>query len=189
MNTEDNSLSLEDSICIKNDDKHQEMLKTLQKEVVEFVTSVILNHEEKFYQLVKNFPQKFNSIVGLTNKTIIDMIVESTNHFYNKLYFDVQKQEKTDLVEWINKMMTLVDYGPHILIIKLIEITLNVHLDITREELSLGTIDLYKKSILQEINLYFQNNTLYYSLEMDEEDYMPLVHVPDNEKPFTIKMK
>src|SRR5271154_5247226 len=100
----------------------------LQKEIVEFVTSVILQHEKEFYRLVeKHFPKQTEQILGTTCASIIEMITQTTNKFYNDLYFDIQNNKSTDLTKLISKMCALAEYGPHILLEKLVNLTINIH--------------------------------------------------------------
>lgn len=184
-------------------------LLDLQKEVVEFVTSVILNHELEFYRLVqKMFPSKLENLLCHTGPSIIQMITEVTNKFYNKIYFDIQHKNDTPLVKLILKMCELTDYGPHVLLDKLLRLTIELHLDVDREKLDIMDLarniysisnrpldskeldsspeDFYQKSVLRQINngLKFKNLVHIFCKGVDED--MEFVHVPEGKCAFEI---
>lgn len=169
----------------------------LQSEITNFVTSVILKHEREFYKLVNTyFEAEYQLILANTTASIISMITETTNQFYNKLYFDIQNSNNNDLVKLVMEMCELVDYGAHILLDKLLRLTLEIHLDIVREQLAFsdGSLnlntsdadDIYEKSILMQINISILSHNLLhiFSKGMDEDG--PFVIVPTGEKPFNI---
>lgn len=165
----------------------------LQSDVTVFVTSVILKHEKEFYRLVNtHFAAEFESILGNTTASIISMITETTNKFYNNLYFDIQNSNNTDLAKIIIEMCKLVDYGPHILLDKLLRLTLEIHLDVVREQLaftdrkSLRDYDLYEKSVLMQINTSLLSLNLLHIFSKGPDENGPFVVIPPGEKPFDI---
>lgn len=222
-------------------------LLSLQKNVTEFVTSVILKHECYFYKLVKdNFPDKFDKILGTTTPTIIQMIQTTTNKFYNDLYFEVQNmyrenlvhiletdhmqqknpesdentrkenliqifeahrlmeqqsdesventfktndtKQKTNndsLIRWIFEMASSANYGPHILLDKLIRLTIDIHIDIIREDLDLDE-EKYKQNILDQINRGIMNHNLLHQLSKGVGDDTEFVFISKSELPFNI---
>lgn len=180
-------------------------LLKLQSDTTEFVTGVILNHETKFYELANTLFTDMESKIELlgvtaqqllsddtqiiTNKKIIDMITLTTNTYYNQLYFSIQKKQQTPLTELINEMSTNGKYGPHIMLDKLIRLTIDIHLDIIREDLCLDTLDLYLKTVLKQINTYLLSANLLHSLSKGPNDDIPFCIVPDGAKPFNITSK
>lgn len=185
-------------------------LLNLQKEVAEFVTSVILNHEIEFYQLVQRvFPAKLEDLLCSTGPSIIQMIVETTNKFYNKIYYDIQHKNETLLTKSILQMCSLADYGPHILLDKLLRLTLEIHLGIDREELDLidvnsnsyyisknrqltkgelksNPLDFYQRSVLSQINCNLQTKNLVHIMSKGEDDDTEFVEIPEGEYAFNI---
>lgn len=164
-------------------------LLLLQKDVTEFVTSVILKHEMDFYTLVdKIFPTEKSKILGSTNPTIIQMITEITNKFYNKIYFDIQHCFNTSLTQLIYQMCEHADYGAHILLDKMIRLTVDIHIDVIREKLILqkNDSDLYQKSVLNQINIYLLSKNLLHILSKGEDEDGPFVNLPDGQKAFEI---
>jgi hypothetical protein len=163
------------------------ILLKLQKEVTEFVTSVILKHEGDLYDLMKKqFPDQLEDILGLTTNKIISMITLLTNNFYNKLYFDVQNKVDSKLVDLVNEMSEFAKYGPHILLDKIIRITYHVHLDVDREKLQIDNKDIYLKCVLQDINLSLLSFNLLHVLSKGPDDDTPFAIVPKGELPFNI---
>jgi hypothetical protein len=159
----------------------------LQKEVTEFVTSVILKHEKEFCELVlKNFPAKVVEILGSTRQTIITMITEVTNKFYNQIYFDIQNKKTTPLTTTILEMSEFADYGPHILLDKLIRLTFTIHLDIVREDLNLDDLDSYNQSVLDQINKLLLSAEILHKFSKGQFDNVPFVNIPPGQKPFNI---
>ena len=111
-------------------------LLKLQGDVTEFVTSVILKHETEFYSLVeKCFPDRIEDILGTTNASIILMITETTNKFYNDIYSDIQNKRDKLIAKLVLEMTSYSDYGPHILLDKLLRLTIEAHLEVNREQL------------------------------------------------------
>lgn len=164
----------------------------LQKDVTEFITSVILKHEKEFYQLVTNkFDSKYEDILGYTRDYIIEMITNTTTKFYNKIYFDVQNKTNSPLTIFVLEMCEYADYGPHILLDKLFRLTLDAHLEISREDLifSNNNNDLYQKSVLSQINIYLLSRNLLHVLSKGIDESEPFMNVPENEQPFKITIE
>lgn len=164
-------------------------LLLLQKDVTEFVTSVILKHEMELYNFVKNnFPTEIEKILGSTNATIIKMITEITNKFYNKIYFEIQNGFKAPINEVILQMCENIDYGAHVLLDKLIRLTFDAHIDVVREKLVFqkNNLDLYQKSVLNQINIYLLSKNLLHVLSKGEDEDGPFINLPHGQKAFEI---
>jgi len=159
----------------------------LQKEIVEFVTSIILQHEKEFYQLVeKHFPTQMEQILGTTSTSIIEMITQTTNKFYNSLYFDIQNNKSTNLTKLTSKMCALAEYGPHILLEKLINLTINIHYEVDREILALDNMEIYLQNVLAHINHYLSSHHFIHSFTKCLADDTPFTVVPAGQHPFDI---
>jgi hypothetical protein len=159
----------------------------LQKEVTEFITSVILKHEMDFYNLVKaNFLLDIDNILGSTNPTIIQMITEITNIFYNKIYYEIQRGISTPITNLVLNMRTYADYESHILLDKMIRLTIDAHLDVVREKLALNDLELYQKSVLNQINIYLLSKNLLHILSKGIDEDGPFINLPDGQKAFDI---
>ena len=168
-------------------------LLDLQTEVIEFVTSVILKHEREFYDLInKNFPHSHKKILGNTRRSIIEMITLTTNKFYNNLYTDVQNAIISNdfsncLVKVIRDMCQKINYNAHILLEKLIHLTLEVHIEVSREELVFDNdYDVYEKSVLMQINLRLLSINLIHLLQFDIGDAGDFVFIPEGKKAFNV---
>lgn len=108
----------------------------LQNNVVDFIILTILRHEHEFYKLVKhNFPTKYTYILGTTNKSIIEMITQTTTKFYNNIYHSFQNDKISDIGQKLIDICEETEYNVHILIKKLIRLTVDLHLDLWRENL------------------------------------------------------
>lgn len=159
----------------------------LQDKVTEFVTSVILKHEKEFYELIqKNFCTQIEYLLGSTCSSIIEMIVLTTNKFYNKIYFDIQHKKETELTKIILEMCNYTDYGPHILLDKLIRLTLEAHLEINREQLVVENYNLYEKSVLNQINIYLLSCNLLHIISKGLDDDGPFINIPEGKQAFDI---
>lgn len=178
---------LEDDMTFKKANISTNRVK-LQKETIEFVTSVILNHEKKFYDITSNhFNGEYEKILGETRKHIIDMITESTNRFFNNLYFDIQNKIDSDLTTLVYKMCSYMSYGPHILLDKLLRLTYDAHIEINREELICDrTYDNYIESVLMQINIYLKSKNLLHIMAKGPDDDTPFVNVPENTQPLAV---
>jgi hypothetical protein len=164
-------------------------LLKLQKDVTEFVTSVILKHEKEFYELVtKLFQNKLEYLLGSTCSSIIEMITLTTNKFFNKIYYDIQHNNQTELSKIIFEMCEHTDYGPHILLDKLIRLTLETHLEISREQLAIvnNEYDLYEKSVLNQINIYLLSCNLLHILSKGHDEDSAFVDIPDGKQAFDV---
>lgn len=162
---------------------------TLQGEVVDFVTSVILKHEKEFYQLVqKIFPSKLEYLLGSTGPSIISMITEITKEFYNKIYYDIQHKIESDTAKLVLKICQNTDYGPHILLDKLLRLTFEVHLDVVREQLVVQNddYDLYQKSVLNQINVVLLSKNLPHIMTKCYDEDTEFVNIPEGENAFNI---
>lgn len=161
----------------------------LQKKVTEFVTSVILKHEKEFYTLTQTyFKNKMNYLLNSTCSSIIEMIVETTNKFYNDTYHNIQNKNNTDIVKIILKMRKYTEYDTHILLDKLLRLTLEIHLDVIREKLTLKNdrYDLYEESVLCQINTFLSSFNLLHVLSKGTNEDGTFVNIPEGENAFNI---
>ena len=185
----DNEIILDDDLCFPKATIDPRLIK-LQADVTEFVTGVILNHETKFYNLIdQHFNISKSTILGETNSSIIEMITETTNTYYNRLYFQIQRKELTAETELIKDMASNATYGPHILLDKLIRLTIDIHHEIVRERLCTNTLDLLLKTVLEQINIYLLSANLLHMFSKGPEDDTDFYIVPDTEKPFCVSSK
>lgn len=179
---------LEDDLSFPKATIDPKLIK-LQKDVTEFITSVILKHEKEFYQLIqKYFNDKMEYLLGLTCSSIIEMITTTTNKFYNNIYSDIQYKRTTDLSNLILEMCEYTEYGPHILLDKLIRLTLEAHLEINREQLVLNGDDysLYEKSVLNQTNVYLLSCNLLHLLSKGPDDNGAFEDIPEGMNAFDI---
>ncbi|XWV26969.1 hypothetical protein QJ857_gp0080 [Tupanvirus soda lake] len=179
---------LEDDMTFPKATVDPKLLK-LQKEVTEFVTSVILKHENEFYKLIeKHFKNRMENILGTTCSSIIQMITETTNKFYNKIYYEIQHKQNTPLANVVLEMCEYAEYGPHILLEKLLRLTIDAHIEVNREQLILqnNNYDLYEKSVLNQINVYLLSKNLLHVLSKGPEEDGPFVDIPDGQKAFDV---
>lgn len=159
----------------------------LQKEVTEFITSVILKHELELYNLFQSkMPLLTEDILGLTSSKIITMIQLMTMKFYNTIYKKIQVGTTDPMTTLVKEMTTFAEYGPHVLLDKLCRLTFHVHLDIARENLDVNNIEIYSKCVLKEINTSILSLNLLHMLSKGENDDIPFVHVPNDYEPFQI---
>lgn len=162
----------------------------LQKDVTEFVTSVILKHEKDFYQLVKdNFNCQYENILGYTRDYIIEMITKATTKFYNQIYSDIQNKRQTPLTTLVYDMTEYTNYGPHILLDKLFRLTLDAHLDVVREDLVFENMDLYDKSVLCQINIYLSSRNLLHVMSKGVDENGPFVDIPEGNNAFQVTIE
>lgn len=159
----------------------------IQSDVSEIVTSIIIYHEKLFYNLIKkDYPNKIKELLASTNSTIILMITKSLNNYFNKVYLQIQNKINNPMTELILKTSEYCNYGPHILLDKMLRITLETHLDIIRENLIIENIDLYLKSVLTEINIFLQSLNLFHVLAKGINDDVPFMDIPEGKLAFDI---
>lgn len=180
------TLELPDDMSFPKASVNAKLLR-LQKEVTEFITSVILKHERELYDLFKKqMPQLLEDTLGLTTNKIITIIQLMTMKFYNSTYKKVQDRLNDPVVKLIEEMVTFAEYGPHILLDRLCRLTFHIHLDIARENLDVTTIEIYEKCLLKEINTSILSMNLLHVLSKSENDDVQFQNVPDNYEPFKI---
>lgn len=158
----------------------------LQEKTCEFVTAVTLEHEKKFFNLVTNhFPDRLE-LLNQTNPTIIEMIVAAIKKFYCSIYYDIQNNTRSVNLDSLSDIGCFADYPLHILLDKLFRLTLDMHLDIIRENLSVDNIEIFTDTLLDEINRYFKDKNIFHIMAKGENDDEPFVPVPDGSNPFDI---
>ena len=162
---ERNTYVLEDDMAFPKASVDPNLLR-LRTDVMDFITNVILKHESEFYQLLLNhFPEQVTDLMCNTNKSIIDMIFATTNKFYNSLYLDVQNQNlENPTVELINDMSSYSKMHYHCLLDTLVRLTVDVHLDVVREQLSIKDVDSHQKTVMNQVNTYYLNTNLLHIL-------------------------
>lgn len=153
----------------------------LQREVTDFITSAILIFEKDFYQIIKEHnPSQLETILSTNTATIIRMIVETVNSFYNRIYSDIQNSVSTPLTAMVQSMCSYVTYGPHILLDKLIRLTVEIHGNFNREAIVVEPdMATFEMSVLEQINAKLISIKLI--------PYMATA--PDDDKPFVIVEK
>ena len=180
------SLSLPDDMSFPKATVDPKLIR-LQKDVTEFVTSVILKHENELYDLFKRqFPNQLEDILGLTTNKIISIIQLMTSKFFNNIYRQIQNNTNDPRKILVEEMCKFADYGPHILLDKLCRLTFHIHLDIARENLDFTNIEIYKKCLLKEINTSILSLNLLHILSKGDGDDIPFQHVPEGYEPFQI---
>jgi len=162
------------------------MLK-LQVIAREFLTTVIIHHELLIYNIIVENGYD-TSLLTTTNKTIIDLIIECTKTFYNNCYMNLQNKVVTSETTNILEMSYYAQYSsPHILINKLIKLTLDIHIDIIRENLSLKSVEQYFSGIQGEIEYQFLSSVnLAHVMSKGFEPDEDFINVSDGEKPFDV---
>lgn len=162
-------------------------LLKLQLKIPEIVSSIILENESYFYDLVReNFRDKMEYILGTTCSVIIEMITEINNQFFNKRYKELQNNESTPFVGLLQKLGKWTDYGPHILLEKLFRLTFDAHIELNREQLVLDNLDIYKKSLLTQINIYMLSKNLMHIFSKGGDDDIDFVNIPNDKNAFEI---
>uniref|UniRef100_A0A6G6ABZ1 Uncharacterized protein n=1 Tax=Borely moumouvirus TaxID=2712067 RepID=A0A6G6ABZ1_9VIRU len=163
-------------------------LSQLQKNVTEFITSIILKHEKELFLLVSQYDkQNINEFFCTTNSKIIEAITMLTNKFFNDLYRKIQDEIQTPLSILVLEMCKFAEYGPHILLDKLIRLVISIHLDINREQLVLGEdYELYEKSLLNQINICILSYNLLHMLSIGPDDNIPFNKIPEGINAFNI---
>ena len=180
------SFILQDDLTFPKATVDPKLIK-LQAEVTDFITSVILKHEKEFYTLITtHFNDKLEYLLGSTCSSIIEMITKTTNKFYNNIYYDIQHKNSTPLTKIILEFCEYADYGPHILLDKLLRLTLDAHLEVNREQLAIDNYDLYEKSVLNQINIYLLSCNLLHLLSKGIDDDIPFANIPQGENAFDI---
>ncbi|AVL94609.1 hypothetical protein ma223 [Moumouvirus australiensis] len=163
-------------------------LSQLQKNTTEFITSVILKHEKELFLLVSQYDkQNINEFFCTTNSKIIEAITMLTNKFFNDLYRKIQDEIQTPLTILALEMCKFAEYGPHILLDKLIRIVISIHLDINREQLVLNEdYELYEKSLLNQINICILSYNLLHMLSIGPDENIPFNKIPEGMNAFNI---
>lgn len=170
---------------------HDPKLIRLQKDVTEFVTQIILKHEREYYYFVhNNFHSERIALLGETNKSVIEVIVAMTNKFYNVLYKNIQNSVIGGQEIEILDMCKMADYGPHILLDRLIKLTLDLHIEVVRESLEVNDdYEAYIKSVLKEINYHLISRNLLDYLKKCDDDDTPFMILSDDQDAFSIKIE
>lgn len=169
--------------------KIDKKLEKLQLCVVEFMTSLILRHETEFYNFVnKFFPNDSYNLLCNTHSSIITMITEVTEKFYNNLYRDIQNNIDNEITKLIKSdFCPNINYGIHILLDKLFRFTYDAHIEISREELVYThQIDVYLKSVLTQLNLYLQTKNILHIMAKGPGEDTEFVNIPESATPFKI---
>ncbi|QGR53752.1 hypothetical protein [Moumouvirus maliensis] len=163
-------------------------LSQLQKNATEFITSIILKHEKELFLLVSQYDrQNINEFFCTTNSKIIEAITMLTNKFFNDLYRKIQDEIETPLTILVLEMCKFAEYGPHILLDKLIRLVISIHLDINREQLVLNEdYELYEKSLLNQINICILSYNLLHMLSIGPDDNIPFNKIPEGMNAFNI---
>jgi len=161
-------------------------LLTLEHDVVEFITSVILHHENIFYEIIMKHCPDEKHLLDTNNVKICKLIVAHTNQYFNKCYSSIQNKIDTDLTKYILAMAKTAKYGAHILLDKLIRLSFDIHINFDRENLCINNRTLFEKTVLGQINTYLLSTNIVHIFSKGPNDDTEFVNVPDGEQPFNI---
>ena len=163
-------------------------LAHFQKDVVEFVTSVILQHEKEFYLMIhQHFNGDFQKILGTIDNHLPQMIAEITSKFYNKIYLAIQNDEPLPAKKLVIGIAKHANYSVQHLVKKLLRFTFHIHSRIDRNKLVCDkNLQEYQESILKGINVQMSkmNFTQFFSRFQEDSDTMP--YIPNGQTPFQI---
>lgn len=158
-----------------------------QKEIVEVITSLILKCENDLLALVLEHALSFaENILGKTCQKNVDLIVTYHTDIFNKYYFDVQEKKDVSHVKLVNDLSAYMNYGPHILLKKMFEFILDLHLDVVREKLDLNDVDGYEMSVLKQINELIVTRNIIEFFSATKSDSIPFAICTDGQKPFSV---
>lgn len=158
----------------------------LQILVRDFITSLVLKHEQTMYKTITQNGYDMSYLLT-TNKVGIDLIKECTEDFFNSCYNDLQNENITADTTTILEMSYLAEYSPHILLNKLIQVTLDVHIGVVRENLSHESADKYFHGVQAEIEyLFLSSVNLIYILSKGLEDDEDFINITNGRKAFEV---
>lgn len=160
--------------------------RKLQKLVVEFITSLVLKHEQDFYNLVNDKLNGKFDILTTTNKAIIEMIIAINNKYYNDLYLSIQNNTENAAKVLVQEMHKLVQYDIYTFLYKMLHLTLEAQIDIYRENLAINNLEIYKKTVLTEINLFLQSTNILDALEHKPDDNLKIPEILPGQIPFNV---
>lgn len=165
-------------------------LITLQDQTAAFVTRVIVQHETEIYVFLgQQFPDRQVELLGTANDTIYRFVCVFTHKFYNRLYKAIQNGTSAPYLEEFLELMPNADYQAHILLDRLIRLTLDIHAEISRERLaSDADCGAYINTVLNQINLYLPSLNLIDYLQATEQDQGPFVLLPAGEDAFKVSI-
>lgn len=186
LSTELENLSLVDAFpkTLNIDTKIYNLKNTL----IDYINKIICDHEKIFYEIITTkYSSMISQIIGTTDQIIIDMISEANNDYFNKLYFSYQNKVINTETKYIYKLSKMLEYGPHIVMDKLINLVIHTHLEIVRENLNVMTIDDYLESIHDQLENIYMADEMWSELFKDIELYSTDFIVMDKStKPFNI---
>lgn len=158
----------------------------LQILVRDFITSLILKNEQTMHKIITQNGYDMSYLLT-TNKVGIDLIKECTEDFFNSCYNDLQDEKITVDTTTILEMSYLAEYSPHILLNKLIQVTLDVHIGVVRENLSHESVDKYFHGVQAEIEYQFLSSVnLIYILSKGLDDDEDFINIGNGGKAFEV---
>lgn len=150
----------------------------------EFIVFVIIQHEKLIYDFFKKKKEKGDFFT--TNQTIIDFMCLFDTNFFNGLYKIMKKNDEDPIARNIKYMEKFSKIKWQCLLRIIHQLTLIVHLKVTRENLS---IDALEETIIKELNIVCMNQTIHKFFVHRCSDHKYFIDIPEGIEPFTCEVK
>jgi hypothetical protein len=149
---------------------------SLMTKSMDFISSIIRDHARQLYSVVgPDFYTEDNT--GALAKCIVTV----TNNTFNKISNNFQNKIPDTTVSEFASILQFCSYGPHILLSKLLVMTLTVHMDITYSETS-DHMELVNKQIDKLTTKYAPDfMEILRKTDKDNSEYKP---VPEGQNAF-----
>jgi hypothetical protein len=173
---------------------------TLMDKASKFISTIIKNHASQLYKLVGKTSQDAKNFYDENNRaTITKCIVAMTNSTFNKILHNFQNKIPDVIVNEFTPMLDLCSYGPHILLNKLLVMTLDVHMDVMYDTTDVADLTFRKRTPfidhMKVVNKQVDKLLIKYSSEFmeilrktekDNSEYKP---VPEGQSAFDCKIE
>jgi hypothetical protein len=190
----DDDIELDDDFEIPKVTVNKSLIK-LQELTAEFIASIICINETYFYNQFSKLDEKamginLQTLLCKTSDVILKVITVTTEKYYNDLFKMLRDNVDDQTTRMIHEMTKLGGYEYHILLDKLFRITVHAHCyEIERESLDVTNLDIYIKTILNQINTYLMKANFLHMMSKGSDDNFPLELCVNDEMPFKVDAK
>lgn len=131
----------------------------LRNALINFVTSHIIDEEKKYYDTIMAVsPDSLEHIMCSENNIARQFIKTSTEQFYNTLFNEARSGIDSSAAHIVLGLSTEHNISVYAVCHSLFKIKFKCHMSIPRKTLSVVDTDSLEKTLINQINIYFQND-------------------------------
>lgn len=140
----------------------------LRDDIIQFITSVILKDENTYRDIL--ISHNGINLINNNNEMLFDMIKLTTESFFNNLYKDIKNNTLNEIITKISNSSKLNSISSFSFLNIAFKVKFYCHISMNRKAICISDKEAFEQSIINQINLYIQNNQILNYFDIKEVD-------------------